>query len=64
MDLLTIKRTGTDKTDNNTIFFFEAIHRDSKSTKQYVKFFSNLTLSEKPSYQNDNESKECFWKGF
>lgn len=27
MDLLTIKRTETDKTDNNTIFFFKAIYR-------------------------------------
>lgn len=35
MDLLTIKNTETDDTDNNTNFFFsETVHRDFKSTKQ------------------------------
>lgn len=38
-----------------------AIHRVFKSTKQScVKIFSKLTVSGKPPYKNDQESKEWF----
>jgi len=64
MDLLTIKHTETDKTDNNTIFFFKTIYRRHQINEIVRQDLYKLTVSGKPSYQNDNESKICFVKAF
>jgi len=64
MDVLTIKRTETDKTDNNTIFFFQAIYRRHHINETVRQDLYRLTVSGKLSYRNGNESKICFVKGF
>lgn len=62
MDLLTIKRTETDKTDNNTMFSLRRSIGDTKSTKQYVKIWAyckwETPLSER------QRKQRMFWKRF
>ena len=61
MDLLTIKRTETDKTDNNTIFFFKAIYRRHQINETVRQDLYKLTVSGKPERQR---KQRMFWKRF